>query len=63
MPRRATKPFEKRCLVAPIVLEAINQVLIEPGDDPVTELELMQAYYSVERPRRPSKRKDTNGND
>lgn len=48
MPRRATKPFNDRLLVAPRILAAINQVLIEPGDEPVTELELLQAYYSVD---------------
>lgn len=58
MPRRATKPFAQRLLVAPRVLEAINQVLIEPGDEPVTELELLQAYYAAELARRPNRKKE-----
>lgn len=53
MPRRATKPFAKRVLMAERILAAINQEILDPGDEPVTELELLQAYYAVDMPRRP----------
>lgn len=55
MPRRATKPFDKRLFVAPRILEAINQIILEVGDEPVTELELLQAYYAVQMARRPNR--------
>jgi hypothetical protein len=58
MPRRATKPFDQRLFVAPRILAAINQILIDPGDEPVTELELLQAYNEVELARRPNRKKE-----
>ena len=61
MPRAATRPFVDRILRPTRMLRAINEHILEPGDEPVTMAELQRAYESVETIWRPKRKRDEYG--
>lgn len=61
MPRAPFRAFEDRELNPRKALRAINEFILEPGDQPVTLAEFQKAYESVEVVWRPKRIRDEYG--
>lgn len=61
MPRAPFRAFEDRTLNPRKTLRAINEHILEPGDEPVTLAELARAYDAVEVVWRPKRERDEFG--